>query len=128
LSDPIAQALSAEVIMRLNNLAYKPFLAADFVGIAKGFAAAGKPGITVPLFAAIAAHLEEAMPNGTWKPEHLSHLLAAYAEAGVRHDGLVQAVMLSAQGKLTLFHPWALEQLMKSSKMLGHKGLITQPV
>ncbi|GAX85529.1 hypothetical protein CEUSTIGMA_g12945.t1 [Chlamydomonas eustigma] len=133
MSDTIAQALSGEVIMRLNNLAYKPFKAADFVGIAKGFAAAGKKDVTVPLLAAIAAHLAEdegvsaaeAMLTGAWKPEHLSHLMAAYADAGVRHDGLVQAVMVAAKVKLALFHPWALQQLRDSSKILGHKESIS---
>ncbi|GAX84266.1 hypothetical protein CEUSTIGMA_g11689.t1 [Chlamydomonas eustigma] len=94
---------------------------------------AGKKDVTVPLLAAIAAHLAEdegvsaaeAMLTGAWKPEHLSHLMAAYADAGVRHDGLVQAVMVAAKVKLALFHPWALQQLRDSSKILGHKESIS---
>ena len=103
----------------------------------------------MPLMAAVAAHLARGgaegvaiaaaagtepssgrqqqrqmqLPGGSisWKPEHLSKLAAAFASAGVRHDGLfLGALAASARPRLAQFHDWALTDLKEAYKALGY--------
>ena len=86
--------------------------------------------VGIPLLMALAAHLATAryqLPRGSdpWKPEHLSQLAAAFAAAGVRHDGLflgpLKEASVSGPQGLSQFHPWALEELRTAYRKLGYK-------
>jgi hypothetical protein len=126
LDAPTAQALASEVSRRLPNLAFKPFESRDLVGVVQGMARAGHGRLVPELFGSVAAHVcgplvaPRLVHARHWKPQHLSHLAAAFAEARIKHDGLFAALSAACQPRLAQFEGWAITELRNAYQALGY--------
>eukprot|EP00798_Chlamydomonas_sp_ICE-L_P011103 gene11103-18718_t len=117
----LAASLAAESSKRIGDLAVRQFTPRDYTGLLGALASSERGQEEFPhreLFAEVAGALS--LPgalDGFW-PQQLASLSHAYAQAGMRHGGLMSAIAAETLAKIGKFHGWALEQVSSSFEAL----------
>ena len=136
----LASGVASELSKRIGDLAVEQPSARDYVGVLGALApfaaessatSSAAPSATdTQQFRALFARAAGALsaPGGLvgFRPQQLAGLAQAYAAAGMRHDGLLEAVVgatLASQGRA---QPWVLPEVAAASKALGYSSVQLQ--